>query len=200
MPSPTRMAVKTRLAYGPKCDWGMACLSISVRRVVHAKARFNMFQVTAAWEQMHGNFTTMGRVFYGVLVSSLAAGKFSGAELFYWAASRHRLFFYWPVSTYFFGREGVSPDLPLPGWKATGRHSWAGVGEELAEGWEISVKVLVRLERFSNRRLAAKEEAAASVRRTDQRDTSQWRTTPPSQPPRKKNYLYIYIYIKYGIS
>ena len=43
----------------------------------------------------------------------------------------------------FFGREGVSPHLPLLGWEAPGRHSWAGVGEELAEGWEISVKVVV---------------------------------------------------------
>ena len=35
--------------------------------------------------------------------------------LFYWAASRHRLFLYWPVSRCACGREGVSPDLPLPG-------------------------------------------------------------------------------------
>ena len=72
----------------------------------------------------------------------LAAGRFSGAWLFYWAASRHRLFFYWPVSRCAFGRESVRPDLPLPGWEATGRHSRAGVGEELAEGWEISVQVV----------------------------------------------------------
>ena len=49
---------------------------------------------------------------------------------------------YWPVSRCAFGREGVSPDLPLPGWEATGRHSRAGVGEELAEmllssGWSM---------------------------------------------------------------
>ena len=86
MHSPTRMAVKTRLAYGPKCDWGMACLPISVRRVVHAKGRLNMLQLTAAWEQRHGNFTIMGKVFsfsFSLPRSSLAAGKFSGAELFY---------------------------------------------------------------------------------------------------------------------
>ena len=40
-------------------------------------------------------------------------------------------------------REGVSPDLPLPGWESAGRHSWAGVGEELAEGWKISIKGVV---------------------------------------------------------
>ena len=51
--------------------------------------------------------------------------------------------FYWPISRCAFGREGVSPDLPLPGWEATGRYSRAGVGEELAEGWEISVQVVV---------------------------------------------------------
>ena len=75
--------------------------------------------------------------------SFLAAGRVSGAGLFYWAASRHRLCLYWPVSRCAVGREGVSPDLPLPGWESTGRHSWAGVGEELAEGWKISVKVVV---------------------------------------------------------
>ena len=31
--------------------------------------------------------------------------------------------------------------VPLPGWEAPGLHSRAGVGEELAEGWEISVQV-----------------------------------------------------------
>ena len=34
------------------------------------------------------------------------------------------------VSRCVFVREGVSPDLLLPGWGSTGRHSWAGVGEE----------------------------------------------------------------------
>ena len=61
---------------------------------------------------------------------------FLGAGLFYWAASRHRLLLFWPVSRCVFGREGVS-------WEATARHSWAAVGEELAEGWKISVKVVV---------------------------------------------------------
>ena len=75
--------------------------------------------------------------------SFLAARKFSAAGLFHWAASRHRLCLYWPVSRCAIGREGVSPDLPLPGWESTGRHSWAGVGEELAGGWKISVQVVV---------------------------------------------------------
>ena len=47
--------------------------------------------------------------------------------LLYWAASRHRLFLYWPVSRCACGREGVSPDLPLPCWEATDRHGWARV-------------------------------------------------------------------------
>ena len=66
-----------------------------------------------------------------------AARKFSGAGLFYWAASRHRLCLYWPVSKCAVGREGVSPDLPLLGWESTGRHSWRGVGrgvEDLRQG------------------------------------------------------------------
>ena len=75
--------------------------------------------------------------------SFLAARKFSGAGMFYWAASRHRLCLYWAVSRCAVGREGVSPDLPPPDWESTGRHSWAGVGEELAEGWKISVQVVV---------------------------------------------------------
>ena len=75
----------------------------------------------------------IGLHFFSSLLFSRKKGL-SGAWLFYWAASRHRLFLYWPVSRCAFGREGVSPDLPLPGWEATGRHSRAGVGEELAEG------------------------------------------------------------------
>ena len=39
--------------------------------------------------------------------SFLAARRFSGAGLFYWAASRHRLCLCWPVSRCAFGREGV---------------------------------------------------------------------------------------------
>ena len=81
-------------------------------------------------------------MFFFSLLLSLQE-EFSGARLFYGAASRHRLFLYWPISRCVFGREGVSPDLPLPGWEATGRHSRAGVGEELADGWEISVQVVV---------------------------------------------------------
>ena len=86
--------------------------------------------------------------------SFIAARKFSGAGLFYWAASRHRRCLYWPVSR----------------WESTSWHSWAGVGEELAEGWKISIK-LWWVERSLNKRAAAKEEAAAWVRRADQRDT-----------------------------
>ena len=75
-------------------------------------------------------------MFFFSLLSSLQE-EFSGARLFYWAASRHRLFLYWPISRSVFGRGGVSPDLPLPGWEAT------GAGEGLADGWEISVQVVV---------------------------------------------------------
>ena len=64
--------------------------------------------------------------------SFLTARRSKGTGLFYWAASRHRLFLYWPVSRCAFGREGISPDLPLPGWEATARLSWAGLGEEVA--------------------------------------------------------------------
>ena len=56
--------------------------------------------------------------------SFLAAGR---VGLFYWAASRHRLFLYWLVSRCAFGRGGVGPDLPLPSWcrRGVGR----GVGD-----------------------------------------------------------------------
>ena len=74
----------------------------------------------------------------------LTARRSKGTGLFYWAASRHRLFVYWPVSRCACGREGISPDLPLPGWEATARHSWAGEGEEVAEGWKVSVEIVVR--------------------------------------------------------
>ena len=43
--------------------------------------------------------------------------------------------FYWAVSRCACGREGISPDLPLPGWEATARHSWGGEEEEVAGGW-----------------------------------------------------------------
>ena len=41
------------------------------------------------------------------------------------------------------GADCVHTGHPLPGWETTGRHSWAGVGEELTEGWKISVQVVV---------------------------------------------------------
>ena len=68
--------------------------------------------------------------------------------LLYWAASRHRLFLYWPVSRCACGREGVSPDLPLPCWEATDRHGWARVGKEVAERGKVSVLVVVGREIF----------------------------------------------------
>ena len=74
----------------------------------------------------------------------LTARRSKGTGLFYWAASRHRLFLYWPVSRCACGREGISPDLPLPGWEATARHSWAGEGEEVADGWKVSVEIVVQ--------------------------------------------------------
>ena len=68
--------------------------------------------------------------------------------LLYWAASRHRLFLYWPVSRCACGREGVSPDLPLPCWEATDRHGGARVWKEVAERWKVSVMVVVGREIF----------------------------------------------------
>ena len=72
--------------------------------------------------RFHLTFTFISR-------SSVAARMSKGTGLFYWATSG-KLFLYWPVSRCAFGRESKSPDPPLPGWEATGRHSWAGVGEE----------------------------------------------------------------------
>lgn len=74
----------------------------------------------------------------------------------------------------FFGREVVKPDLPLPGWEATSRHSRAGVGEreESAAGWKSPSRLWEVFFFFLNRSLTAKKEAAAWVRRAGQRDTS----------------------------
>ena len=76
-------------------------------------------------------FSNQEKVFFFSSRSFLTARRSKGTGLFYWAASRHRLFLYWPVSRCAFGREGISPDLPLPGWEATARLSWAGLGEEV---------------------------------------------------------------------
>ena len=102
--------------------------------------------------------------------SLLAAGKFSRAGLFYWAASRHRLCLYWPVSRCAFGKEGVKSRPPYrAGSRLVGtaelvsERSWPRGGRSPSRLWWV--------ERSSNRRLAAKEEAAAWVRRADQRDT-----------------------------
>ena len=86
--------------------------------------------------------------FFFFLRTFLAAWRFTSTKLFYWAASRHRLFLYWPVSRCAWGREGISPDLPLPGWQATGWHGRGGVGKEVAEGWKIYVQVVVGREVF----------------------------------------------------
>ena len=72
----------------------------------------------------------------------------SDTGLFYRAASRHRLFLYWPVSRCACGREGVSPDHSLPGWVATGKHEGGRVRKEVAERWKVSVLVVVRREIF----------------------------------------------------
>ena len=85
----------------------------------------------------------IGFFFFFFSRAFLTARRSKGTGLFYWAASRHRLFIYWPVSRCACGREGISPDLPLPGWEATARHSWAGEGEEVAEGWKVSVGTVV---------------------------------------------------------
>ena len=41
----------------------------------------------------------------------LTARRSKGTGLFYWAASRHRLFLYWPVSRCACGREGISVNI-----------------------------------------------------------------------------------------
>ena len=81
----------------------------------------------------HPNHGRKFIVFFSSSRSFLTARRSKGKGCL--AASRHRLFLYWPVSKCAFGREGRSPDLLLPGWAETVRHSWSGVGEEVAEGW-----------------------------------------------------------------
>ena len=104
-------------------------------------------------------FAPGGIFFFFSPRSLLAAGKFSRAGLFYWAASRHRLCLYWPVSRCALGREGVSPDLPTGlgvdwsaqlGWCRRGVHrgvedlrqgcgGWNGLQ---TEGWQRRKRLL----------------------------------------------------------
>ena len=78
----------------------------------------------------------------------VAAWRSTGTKLFYWAASRHRLFLYWPISRCAWGREGISPDLPLPGWQTTGWHGKGGVGEVAEAGRSPSPMLGNRLYSF----------------------------------------------------
>lgn len=55
------------------------------------------------------------------------------AQLLDWATSRYKLFLYWPMSKCASGKEGISPDLPLPLPAC-----WAGVGEEGAKMARLS--------------------------------------------------------------
>ena len=66
-------------------------------------------------------------------------------RLLYWAASRHRLFLYWPVSRCACGREGVSPDLPLPGWEAADwQRRWPSGGRSPSWLWWATLPGLLR--------------------------------------------------------
>ena len=77
-----------------------------------------------------------------LLVFFFAARRVSGAGLFYWAASRHRLcFLYWPVSRCAVGREGVKsrPSSTWLGGDWSAQLGWCrrGVGrgvEDLRQG------------------------------------------------------------------
>ena len=94
--------------------------------------------------------------------SLVAARRFSGAGLFYWATSTHRLCSYWPVSRCAVGREGISPDLPLrAGSRLVGT---AGLVSE--RSWPRGGKSPLRLwwaEKSSNRRLAARRSRYALI-------------------------------------
>ena len=56
----------------------------------------------------------------------------SGTGLLYWAASGHKLFLYWPVSTCAYGREGVG--------RCKSRPSSTGLGADLLAQGGICVK------------------------------------------------------------
>lgn len=61
-----------------------------------------------------------------------------------------------------------------------GRHSWAGVGEEFAEGWKLSVQIVGG--KISNKRHAQKEEAAAWVRNGTEYIFSLFAPAPYNRP------------------
>ena len=55
------------------------------------------YDISNNWNLRDGHWPRACRVFFSSR-SFLAARKCKGTELFYWAASRHRLFLYWPIS------------------------------------------------------------------------------------------------------
>ena len=108
-----------------------------------------MFKALGNWENVARNAVQWDALLFCFFPPHLFSRRRSiDTELFYWAASRHRLFVYWPVSRCACGREGVSPDLPLPGWEATDKHGGGRVRKEVAERWKVSVLVVVGREIF----------------------------------------------------
>ena len=121
--------------------WGQAC-----RRKITSK----IYRKIKQWFEARKKCTmTSGCSIFFVFPPLLFSRRRSiDTGLFYWAASRHRLFLYSPVSRCACGREGVRPDLPLPGWEATDKHGGGRAWKEVAERWKVSVLVVVGGEIF----------------------------------------------------
>lgn len=88
------------------------------------------------------------------------------AGLFFWAVSKHRLFLYWPMSSYLWGRERVSPDLLSPGVGVDLLARGGTCGRGTDKDGRSQSRLWCRQTSSNNRHVAA-----ASVRRADQRDT-----------------------------
>ena len=87
-------------------------------------------------------------------------------RLFFWAVSKHGFFLYWPMSSYLWGREGVSPDLLSPGVGADLLARGGTCGRGTDKDGRSQSRLWCRQTSSNNRHVAA-----ASVRRADQRDT-----------------------------
>ena len=80
-------------------EWNGKVQSVALE---HGMKLWSHRSLTHCWKlAMHFLFFFPSRAF-------LTARRSKGTGLFYWAASRHRLFLYWPVSKCACGREGIS--------------------------------------------------------------------------------------------
>ena len=130
----------------PSCG-GWVLVGVAASRAKLFRNQNHRFQSKFAYCKLFG-------VYAGVIFSPLLFSRRGSIDTgpFFWAASRHRLFLYLPVSRCACGREDVSPDLPLPGWEATDKHGGGRVRTEVGERWKVSVLVVKIFEEQAGRK------------------------------------------------